>query len=327
MLLSQHQIQTERIFAKKHWSESVWTLNISSVWCVQLNICWTGFTNQVLFLFTSQLHWNWSLDLERAFTGDVEAHCGSDGLHTHHFSLHLDVIGFAVSCNKIPTFSSRWPENAAGSICILYIHMFHLNPRLMSTEVSPSDLLCDSGPRYDTITSDTIWHFAVRDATVLHFHPSIQQLIDSLSSISPLLSSWLTGGQQRTRSTHNPQHCPLHQKGNTRLAEETTWTSNQSAAASGGICLRAQLAELQQRSETLDDSKWPKDFSGQRMIEYNVVIFHIVMNWMFNWGNSSVTISDILTACDWVNRTFVQSNMCECLKVDAATETQLTCDQ
>lgn len=256
-------------------------------------------------------------------SGDVEAHCGSDGVHTHHFSLHLDVTGFAVSCNKIPTFSSRWPENAAGSICILYIHMFHL----MSTEVSPSDLLCDSGPRYDTITSDTIWHLAVRDATVLHFHPSIQQLIDSLSSISPLLSSWLTGGQQRTRSTHNPQHCPLHQKGNTRLAEETTWTSNQSAAASGGICLRAQLAELRQRSETLDDSKWPKDFSGQRMIEYNVVIFHIVMNWMFNWGNSSVTISDILTACDWVNRTFVQSNMCECLKVDAATETQLTCDQ
>lgn len=32
-------------------------------------------------------------------TGDVEAHCGSDGVHTHHFSLHLDVIGFAVSCN------------------------------------------------------------------------------------------------------------------------------------------------------------------------------------------------------------------------------------
>ena len=106
-----------------------------------------------------------------------------------------------------------------------------------------------------------------------------------------------------------------------RLAEFTAAASNQSAAASGGICLRAQLAELRQRSKTLDDSKWPKDFfSGQRRIKYNVVIFHTGIN-KYVQQIVLVSISDTLTSCDRVDRTFaryfrgVQNSLCECLKI------------
>lgn len=118
-----------------------------------------------------------------------------------------------------------------------------------------------------TRISDILRCLTIKAATVIHFPPSVQQLIKSFCLISLLgCSAPCQLADRWTRLTWedllHPQSFALallHHKRNTRLGDWGQWGNNLDSqsqrSTSGGICLQAQLAVLwettEERSEML----------------------------------------------------------------------------
>lgn len=116
-----------------------------------------------------------------------------------------------------------------------------------------------------TRISDILRCLTIKAATVIHFPPSVQQLIKSFCLISLLGCSAPCQLADRCLTWEDLLHpqsfalALLHHKRNTRLGDWGQWGNNLDSqsqrSTSGGICLQAQLAVLwettEERSEML----------------------------------------------------------------------------